>query len=180
MLQYAPQDGQLYYQRWFPLLDFVNRKYGVKKHLKKMEGAEFLEPNEVKTVSDKLFDHVSLIDEYLLKQEDIPASHREIILGWKRCVRGRFIIERHLKKGSIFISMEDESINQVVGIISSIEEMFAYAPMPLMVEATLIPFGDVIITDGLIMPYNVVLGRNMAKDLKDTYMYRAERIIMLS
>lgn len=61
-------------------------------------------------------------------------------------------MERHLKKGSMLISMEDEKVYQVVGIISSLKEMFLYAPMPLMIEATLMPFKDVIITDGLIMP----------------------------
>lgn len=32
------------------------------------------------------------------------------------------------------------------------------------------PFRDVIITDGLIMPYNIVIGGNMASAFKDTYM----------
>lgn len=52
----------------------------------------------------------------------------------------------------MLISMEDEKVYQVAGIMSSLEEMFQYAPMPLMVEATLIPFRDVIITDGIVMP----------------------------
>lgn len=37
-------------------------------------------------------------------------------------------------------------------------------------EATFIPFRDVIISDGLVMPYNIVIGKNMAKQFKDVYM----------
>lgn len=74
-----------------------------------------------------------------------------------------------LKKGSIFIS-EDEKVYQVQDIISSWEEMFQFAPMPLLVEATFIPFRDVIISDGLVLPYNIVIGKNMAKQFKDIYM----------
>lgn len=61
-------------------------------------------------------------------------------------------------------------VYQVAGIMSSLEEMFQYAPMPLMVEATLIPFRDVIITDGIVMPYNVIIGSGMARTFKDVYM----------
>ena len=79
-------------------------------------------------------------------------------------------MERHLKNGTIFISMEDEEVYQVSGIISSWEEMFCGAPMPLMVEATFIPFRDVIISDGLVMPYNIIMGSGIKRSLKDVYM----------
>ena len=164
------EEGKLFYRLWLPLLDFVNQKYGVNKKVKKMAVANSLNPEDVKAVSNKLCDDVSVIDEYLQKHDDIPQEHRKIIESWKRCIRGRFIIERHLKSGSIMISTEDENVYQVGGIITSIEKMFYYASMPLMVEATLMPFKDVIITDGLIMPYNLVIGSNMTKSFKDTYL----------
>ena len=80
------------------------------------------------------------------------------------------MMARHLKKGSILISMENEEVYQVCGIKSSLEEMFYYAPLSLMIEVTLIPFRDVIITDGLIMPYNILIGRTMARTFKDVYL----------
>ena len=54
--------------------------------------------------------------------------------------------------------------------MSSLEEMFWYALLPLLVEAALLPFRDVIITEGLIMPYNMVIGSNMARSFKEIYM----------
>lgn len=161
------EDGKLYYKLWGELLGFVNQKYKVNKSIKKMAG---LDPRDVKQMSDKMCDDLSVIDEYLARHKEIPEEQRDIIKGWKRSVRGKFIIERHLKRGSILISMEDEAVYQVGGINTSIEEMFYYAPMPLMVETTLMPFRDVIITNGLIMPYNIVIGSNIKRSLKDTYM----------
>lgn len=79
-------------------------------------------------------------------------------------------MERHLKNGSIFISMENEEVYQVCGIISSWEEMFPFAHLPLLIEATFMPFRDVIISDGLVLPYNIVIGGNMAKEFKEIYM----------
>lgn len=64
---------------------------------------------------------------------------------------------------------DDEQVYQVSGIISSWEEIFYYAPMPLMLEATFMPFKNVIISDGLVVPYKIVIGGNMAKNFKDIY-----------
>lgn len=135
-----------------------------------MANAKSLNPQEVKEIANVLWDDISLIDQYLIDQRtDISDEHKEIISSWKRRVQGRFVMERHLKKGTIFVS-EDDRVYQVQGIISSWEEMFFYAPMPLLMEATFIPFRDVIISDGLVMPYNIVIGKNMAKQFKDVYM----------
>lgn len=166
----SKEDGKLFYALWLPLLDFVNEKYEVRKEIGKMEGAGNLNLEDVKAVSDKLCDEISVIDEYLQKHKEFPEEHKSIIKSWQRFKRGRFIMERHLKDGTMMISMEDGNVYQVVGIITSIEEMFYYAPMPLMVEATLMPFRNVIITDGVIMPYNLMLGSNMKKTFKDVYM----------
>ena len=58
----SAEDGKLYYELWLPLLDFVNKKYEVNKKLKKIAGANSLNPTEVKEVADKLWDDVSVID----------------------------------------------------------------------------------------------------------------------
>lgn len=166
----SEQDGQLFYQLWLPLLDYVNEKCKVNKNVKNMAHAKSLDPQQVKEIANVLWDDVSLIEQYLIEQgRDMPGEHKEIISGWKQRVQGRFVMERHLKKGTIFVS-EDGKVYQVQGIISSWEEMFQFAPMPLLMEATFIPFRDVIISDGLVMPYNVIIGSNMAKQFKDTYM----------
>lgn len=140
------------------MLDFVNLKFEVNKNLKKIDGAKSLNPNEGKIVSNKLCENVEVIDEYLSMCKEMPEEHKAIIRGWKRCVKGRFFIERHLKKGSMMISAENEKVYRISGIVSSIEEMFYYAPLPLMIEATLMPFRDIII------------GGYIKRALKDTYM----------
>ncbi|MFQ7311607.1 MAG: hypothetical protein ACLROL_07105 [Sellimonas sp.] len=166
----SQEDGQLYYKLWMPLLDFVNRTYGVNKKLKSMAEAKNLDPVEVKEVANKLWSEIAIIDRYIKENPELPQEHKDIIQGWKRRIQGKFIMERHLKKGTIFISMEDEQVYQVSGIISSWEEMFYGAPMPLIVEATFIPFRDVIISDGLVMPYNIMIGGGMKRTFKDVYM----------
>lgn len=169
----SKEDGHLYYELWFPLLNYVNEKYGINPKLKKMANAKKLNPNDVKEIADKLWDDVSIIDEYLeLYSGYLPEGHKDIIRSWKRRIRGRFILERHLKKGSIVMSMDDEQIQvfMVSGIMSSWKEMFPNMPLPIVFEATIMPFKEVIISDGLVIPYNINIGYNMKIELKDIYL----------
>ena len=166
----SQEDGQLYYKLWLPLLDFVNEKHKVNSKLQNMATAKAMDPNDVKKVADKLWSDVAIIDDYLMDHEDLSDEHKEIIRSWKRRIQGTFMMERHLKSGTIFISMTDEEVYQVSGIVSSWEEMFFGAPMPLIIEATFMPFRDVIISDGLVMTYNILIGGGMKRTYKDIYM----------
>ncbi len=81
------------------------------------------------------------------KKSKLPAEHQNIISEWKKAVTDGFIVERHLKKGSILISTQNE-VYQVCGITLSFEEILNM-PLPVLLKTTLIPFKDVIIYDGL-------------------------------
>lgn len=70
-----------------------------------------------------------------------------IISEWKKAVTDGFIVERHLKKGSILISTQNE-VYQVCGITLSFEEI-SNMPLPVLLKTTLISFKGVIIYDGL-------------------------------
>lgn len=169
-MKLSEDNGKRFYNLWLPLLDYVNEKRGVNSRLRDIRLSDYLDPAEVKEVSDVLWADVSLIDEYLEGAGDIADNDRELIMSWKRCVSGRFILERILKKGAILISVENEEVYQVSGIISTWDEMFGFEYLPLIIHATIIPFGEVIISDGLIQTYNVIIGGNMAREFKDIYM----------
>ena len=66
--------------------------------------------------------------------------------------------------------MEKEEVYQVSGIISSWRETFYGASMPLILVATFMPFRDVIISDGLVIPYNILVRGGMKRMFKDNYM----------
>ncbi len=167
MMTLSQEDARLFYKLWLPLLDFVNGKYRVSNKLKIAKG---MDPTEVKKVANKLWSDVTIIDDYLKKNVDLPQEHKEIIQSWKRRIQGEFMMERHLKKGTIFISLKNEEVYQVSGIMSTWEEMFYGAQMPVILETTFIPFRDVIISDGLVVPYNIIVRGGMKQIYKDIYM----------
>ena len=98
------------------------------------------------------------------------------VRGWKKVVHGKFVVERHLKNGSILVSCdEDGGVYMVRGIYSSWRELLGILPMPQTVETALIPFQDVIIHDGIVMPYRVCLGKSMADQVRHMYLNAKEQ-----
>ena len=67
------------------------------------------------------FDGVYLLREAVEKYPEFLENCRIIIQGWKQRIQGRLMMERYLKKGTIFISTEDEEAYPVNGIILSRE-----------------------------------------------------------
>jgi hypothetical protein len=81
-------------------------------------------------------------------------------------VSDRFIILRHLQKHSIFMS---KGVYAVLGIFTPLAAMFPNVPM--FVEAVLIPFRDVIITDGLLQspPMQISFGAGARRTFNEEY-----------
>ena len=168
-MKLKPEEAGLFYEMFLPLLDYVNENYHVTMETVHFTG-ERVDPGEAAEVAQFLWERTWIIDDYLAGAV-LPEEQCEIILCWKRCVSGTFIIERHLKKkGSIFISDDNNSVYLVNGIIDSWEEMFSGIPTPMIVKATLLPFRDVIISDGLVVPYRVCFGKGAIEAFKETYM----------
>ena len=163
------EDRKRFFRLFLPLLDHTNRKLKINQ-LRPLEGPAAMNTGAAMQVAEALWADPSLIDAFLLEQGNaFSHQEQEILRDWKGCVRGRFIVERHLKKGSIMISMENGSVYLVRGIQSSLEEMFSRYSLPLLVEASLLPYKGVIITDGLMGIMDVVLGGGVKKQLKDAY-----------
>lgn len=164
----SSDDVKLFYRIFFGLLDYVNGKKKV-NDLKDLAAQESLDPQAVKEIARVVWQDISLIDDYLSERgSSLPAEEEEILRSWKRVVSGRFVIERNLKNGSIVIG-EDNRVYLVRGIATSLEEMFFYRPLPVMINADLLPFKGVIITDGLVSSMNIFMGGGIKKQLKDEY-----------
>lgn len=168
----SEEQAELFYELWIPLLDFVNRKYKLCKNYYGMNSPKGLPLDVVIILSSKLWEDVSVIDEYLEKQTGTMSEDEiSIVRGWKKAVRGKFVVERHLKNGSILVSCEEDgTVYKVRGIYSSWREMLERFPMPQIVVASLIPFQGIIIHDGVVMPHGVCLGKNLADQVRQMYL----------
>ena len=165
------EEAKQFYELWIALLDFVNKKYKLIKELYGMTSPRGLPLSSVRLLSDKLWEDICVIDEFVSSgAREMNDEEKNIVNSWKRSKQGRFIVDRHLKKGSVLISMEENEVYIVKGIYSSWSEILKGYPMPQIEKATLMPYRDCIIHNGLVLPYGVCLGRNMSEQSKAIYL----------
>ena len=107
------------------------------------------------------------------KQFGLEEQDRRLLESWRLPVSGRFILERHLSKGSVFIDAENTETMKVYlvkGLTEPWSDMLADFRPPILLQATLIPFGNCIISDGLVYPHNIIFSSGARSDFKDFYM----------
>lgn len=165
------EEAEQFYDLWISLLDFVNQKYELIKELYGMTSPKGLPLKSVALISSKIWEDKDIIDEFVLSDfKKMDEEERAIVSSWKRAIHGKFIVDRHLRKGSVLISVDNNEVYVAKGIYSSWKEILEGYPIPQIVVATLMPFRDVIIHNGIVAPYGVCLGRNMSEQYKQIYL----------
>lgn len=165
------EEAKQFYDLWIPLLDFVNQKYRLIKELYGMTSPKELPLQSAALISFKLWENKDIIDEFVQSDfKEMDEEGIEIVNSWKKAIHGEFIVDRHLRNGSVLISTDNSEVYIVKGIYSSWREILENFPIPQIVDATIMPFKDVIIHDGIVAPYGVCFDREMSEDSKQIYL----------
>jgi hypothetical protein len=92
-----------------------------------------------------------------------------IVRSWKDLVAGEFYALKFLKKHTVFLAAKDPAVAYSVLPLADPFEDVIEQPLPFYCKAVLLPFKGRIVYDGLLSGYNVLIGRNMARELSDAY-----------
>jgi hypothetical protein len=163
------EDTDLFYRLNWSLLFYVNQKYSVIKDLKE----PFLKdenPRKIVELNEILYSNTEHIDSFVLENPlNFDNEELDIIKGWKKHLKGKFLIVAHLKKYSVFMTPDKESI--VYGVLGLYDEIEDIVPsfIPSYVNTILLPFKGQIIYNGFIMSYNINIVGNMKRGIQDEY-----------
>jgi len=163
----SDDDAALFYRAWGALLTWVNESRTIVAPFPRPTPGHPIDPVLAVQVRDVVWAEDVLRERFLAEgASDLEPAERELVASWKHRVRGRFIIFKHLQKHSIFMS---DAVYGVRGIYTPLELMFP--DVPVFVEAVLIPFRDLIITDGLIhgYPMHISFGGGARRMFKEQY-----------
>ena len=158
----TPEEKELFYEIWNPFYDYVRSFDQMTICFDRTDNEKIdFHSNIPRAWTEKI--------NLYLKITELPQEHREIIESWKRAVSAEFVLERHLKKGSALISLQDQFVYVVKGIDVSWEQMF---PKPsVMFQTTLLPFRDKIIYNGKILNAEPIIGHCNAGIFKSLYTF---------
>jgi hypothetical protein len=170
----SAEQVERFYRIWWPLILFVNRR---RKLVPGMRSADFTGPwdrQKVRIIRDALWADDSLREAFLAEN---PAglSQKDLALvdSWKDRKEGKFFILRHLKKYTVLLDGEDQTIYGVLGLTDSLDQVVPF--VPCYVEAVLLPFEGRIVYDSLLVPYNIDFGKGYRDSFERTYKDAKER-----
>ena len=153
-MKLSQEDTNLFYKLMWGMQFYLNQQLQVRPNIHSAQEYASLPMSDKAAVRDALWKNPKLIDAYLdLNPDHLSAEEQEIIRKWKQFIADTFHIFRFLKNYTIFIGKHSQ-VYGVVGLNSSLADLFIGRPLPILVEAVLLPFKRQIIYDGLLKPQN--------------------------
>jgi hypothetical protein len=173
-MKLSEPDAELYFELMWFLQFFVKQKLGLLPEVPTVAVYRSLPAEEKIEVREALYGNPGLIDEYVQSNPDrLSEEDLTIVSKWKYFVKGKFYIERYLKKYTVFIGKD--TVYGVLGLHEALEEMIHRSYLPMYVRAVLLPFKGRVIYDGFMQSYSLFFGRNIKANLKEQYLRAKQR-----
>ena len=134
------EDADEFFDIYFALLEYTNNKYNI-NDLKKIYKKLHLDQEKVLEISDYMFDHPNIIDEFI-KENPYNFSEEEINVtkDFKKHVKSNFLMIVGFDKDYTKILAEDGKLYMVKGLRSNIDEVVSRELIPTLISTTLIMF----------------------------------------
>lgn len=157
----SQEDTDFYYATFIPFIKWYGNKinHPIVVHNDKIDQNDVHEV--IKQASKNKF---RFVNEYI-NNSNLSERETNFLLGFKKSIFGPFILYQNNKDGSLFVN--DDNIYLVKGLRSPFEEIFPSRILPMFVETLLLPFEGYIISAGTYNAYQVSIGPNIKKNLKE-------------
>jgi hypothetical protein len=164
----SQNDAAQFFRLMWGLQFYVNQQRQLLPDVNSYEAYALLDSQRKRIVRDALWGHPDFIEAYLQANPDKRSDEELIIISkWKRFIAGKFYVFRYLKDHAIFIG--NSQAYGVKGFHEPFEVVFQGRPLPILVEAVLLPYKGQIIYDGLCCAYNIYFGGGIRSNLKEEY-----------
>ncbi|HEY4033474.1 MAG TPA: hypothetical protein VGL94_05870 [Ktedonobacteraceae bacterium] len=171
-----PEQTARFYRIWFPLLHYVNQhRHLIDSFPASPEDGE-IEPADAVELRNALWADDALRERFIADNPaDLSPADLALVDSWQHRLAGSFFILRELKKYTVLLTdRAPMHAYGVLGLVNTIAEAII-APLPIYVEAVLLPFENQIIYDSLVSSFPVSFGRNIRSRLNDDYRNAQER-----
>ncbi len=176
-----PKEAELFINLYPSLIAFAAGSIGGVEGIKDVKSFQNATNKARMTARGELLKNISLIDKFIdVNPNGFKENELGVVLQWKRYVSGTFYVYRDLKSYTVFLdSSSPPKAYGVLGIFSEIVDILPY-PLPVMVEAVLLPWNGEIICDGILSSYNIFFGGGIKRSLKEDYDEAKSRGIITS
>jgi hypothetical protein len=167
----APKDLAVLFRLHRSLMFFVNQKLEVlPRPVANPDAYSSLPPSSRFKVHDAMRKHMDLIGAFVdANPAGFPREELDIVASWQHLVHGKFYIFRELTNYTVFLSAETPATAYGVLALSQPFEELVGPHLPVMVQATLLPFKDQIVYDGLMSTFNIFFGPGIRRSLNEDF-----------
>jgi hypothetical protein len=173
----STEDTQLFYKLHWSLLAYANQHLKIMPPVASFEEVGKRPVEQIVQVRNALHDNLDLLEQFVAENPaGFSPQELAIVASWRHMVKGDFYILRYLKPYAVFLSgQEPTHLYGVLGLYDPIEKVTQSFPLPVLVKATLLPFREHIIYDGIMNFYSLFFGGGIRRDLNETYSRLKER-----
>ncbi len=170
-MKLSTEDVELFYELMWSLQFFVKQKLKMFPKIRTIRQYANISQQDKVQVRKEMYINIELIDTYINENpQNFPDEHLAIVEGWKDYISDTFVIERMLKRYTVFISSKND-VYAVSALTDGFDQIVHKSHLPLYISAVLLPFKGKIIYDGIFFrKHNVQLGSGIKNDLKELYM----------
>ena len=170
-MKLSADEVDLFYRLYHSLFMYVNKKTKTIRGISSLEDLRKQPMEKIMKLRDRLYKHPEMIDSFVSENPlDYSDSDLKIIGSWKNFVKGDFLVVRHLRNYTVFLSIGEKPLKAygVLGLVDPLEELIG-PYLPVMVETVLLPFNDKITYDSIISSYSISFGGEMRRSFNDAY-----------
>ena len=152
-----------------PLLLYAARKLERNEDLTTVEDLGNLTPEEGFDLSVTMCNRGDIIDDYVEENPDgLTGDDLALVSGYRHARYGKFVMLKHLKRHTVLLGPEDPPV--AYGLVGLREELSDILPdLPALVETVLLPLGERITFDGVILGAGVTFGPGVRRSFGDSY-----------
>ena len=168
----SPKDQAHLFSLWLPMINFANKQMNIFPDAGEISEDNPIDLADSKVIHDKLWANNEIFSDFVKEHPDLSSEDKKIVLSWKTHIHGTFIFERNLKKGAAFLHSinHEDVVFIVVGRTDPLIDTFFPHQLPIILDATLMPFKNVIVTDGIYETMPMVFGGGAKQAFKENYL----------
>lgn len=160
--QLSDEDVSFFFETWFGLLNFVNKKKKVIKTLIEPEYPDSFGMQESYKIRNVIWENPKLIDEYI-RETRLPKEKVDILKLWrKKHMKGIFFVVKYEPEYVVLVAPDEKGKDRLYGV-KGLKDSIATAlscELPTCIDTVLLPFKGKIIYDGFlhVMPIDFLEG----------------------
>jgi len=170
--QISYNESKLFYEIWYKLLDFVNKKLDVVNYKINPHYLDFHDETLLHKIRNRLWENPKLISEFLDGNNTLKHEEIRLLKAWeKHHIKGRFFLLKYELEHAIFMRMdksEPSKLYAVKGMTTSVAEIM-HLKLPVLLETVLLPFKDKIIYDSFMNSHNIQFDDGIRDMLENEY-----------